>query len=433
MYQLGKFAFSYRMSVSEHWLGDHTAMAHAETPNGTLESPAIPFIVRLIPTTLALTVAPQVLAPAERVTITGRLVDVWGTPIPSGACNLTVDDETHSFVTDQAGAFRWSALGSEVGFGDHLANSSYHAEMPYLSSQSGIEGFTVNIPTSIELIVLNERVLLGNYLLGAGTLFANGSEPLDGQVVALSVDGRRTNNLTTGSAGTFAFSIDTSDIESGSHILKAEFLNRTVVFRYCSNSSTFTVYVRGTSGYPFWPIIPGWGDLGPMDSIPDLFFGRTGYIAWLVVIAMVVAVVKAAQRRNAAMALRKVEGEEAMRTGLSKIPADEWEPGAARAEAKLEARPPDDPNAKVVWMYNNLLQFLAGKRRVTIMDNMTHWEIARFLKMIGYPTRAVERLTQLFEKAFYSGSEISEDEVERMSDLSEEIKVAERRVEPLAT
>jgi hypothetical protein len=148
---------------------------------------------------------------------------------------------------------------------------------------------------------------------------------------------------------------------------------------------------------------------------------------------MVVAVVKAAQRRNAAMALRKVEGEEAMRTGLSKIPADEWEPGAARAEATLEARPPDDPNAKVVWMYNNLLQFLAGKRRVTIMDNMTHWEIARFLKMIGYPTRAVERLTQLFEKAFYSGSEISEDEVERMSDLSEEIKVAERRVEPLAT
>lgn len=408
-------------------------MAHAETPNGTLESPAIPFIVRLIPTTLTLTIAPQVLAPAERVTVTGRLVDVWGAPIPSGACNLTVDDETRSFVTDQAGAFRWSALGSEVGFGDHIANASYHAEMPYLSSQSGIEGFTVNIPTSIELIVLNERVLLGNYLLGAGTLFANGSEPLDGQAVALSVDGRRIDNLTTGSAGTFAFSIDTSDMGSGSHILKAEFLNRTVVFRYCSNSSSFTVYVRGTSAYPFWPIIPGWGELGPIDSIPDLFFGRTGYLAWLVVIALVVAVVKAAQRRNAAMALQKVEGEKAMRTGPSTLPGDGWEPGPVHAETPQETGPPDDPNARVVWMYNDLLQFLVRRRRVTIVDTMTHWEIARFLKMIGYPTKAIERLTQLFEKAFYSGSDMSEDEAERMSDLSEEIKVAERRVEPLAT
>jgi hypothetical protein len=46
---------------------------------------------------------------------------------------------------------------------------------------------------------------------------------------------------------------------------------------------------------------------------------------------------------------------------------------------------------------------------------MTHWEVARILKILGFPVRPVEKATILFERALYSGASLSDDDVIMMS------------------
>jgi hypothetical protein len=46
---------------------------------------------------------------------------------------------------------------------------------------------------------------------------------------------------------------------------------------------------------------------------------------------------------------------------------------------------------------------------------MTHWEVARILKALGFPVRPVERATILFEEALYSGESLSDEDAVMMS------------------
>ena len=46
---------------------------------------------------------------------------------------------------------------------------------------------------------------------------------------------------------------------------------------------------------------------------------------------------------------------------------------------------------------------------------MTHWEVAKLLESLGYPSRLVKNVTVLFERAFYSGTHLSDEDTVEMS------------------
>jgi hypothetical protein len=50
-----------------------------------------------------------------------------------------------------------------------------------------------------------------------------------------------------------------------------------------------------------------------------------------------------------------------------------------------------------------------------ISPSMTHREVARVMKAIGYPVNPVEDATMLFEQALYSGSQMTDEDSILMS------------------
>jgi len=99
------------------------------------------------------------------------------------------------------------------------------------------------------------------------------------------------------------------------------------------------------------------------------------------------------------------------------------EPGTIAAGAMAELAKdmlkgeggPANPNERIVWYYQRLLAFLSGKANIAIRTSMTHWEVARVLKILGFPVRPVEKATILFERALYSGASLSDVDVVMMS------------------
>jgi len=76
---------------------------------------------------------------------------------------------------------------------------------------------------------------------------------------------------------------------------------------------------------------------------------------------------------------------------------------------------PATPNDRIVWYYQRLINFLTRRENLSLRASMTHWEVARMLKAIGYPTNPVDDITMLFERALYSGLDLSDHETVQMS------------------
>jgi hypothetical protein len=76
---------------------------------------------------------------------------------------------------------------------------------------------------------------------------------------------------------------------------------------------------------------------------------------------------------------------------------------------------PTDANERIVWYYQRLLAFLSAKANIAIKTSMTHWEVAKILKILGFPVKPVDRATLLFERALYSGVSLTDDDAVMMS------------------
>jgi hypothetical protein len=56
-----------------------------------------------------------------------------------------------------------------------------------------------------------------------------------------------------------------------------------------------------------------------------------------------------------------------------------------------------------------------------VKASATHWELARLLWSLGYPRNATERATILFERALYSGRNLTDEDVVLMSSALSDI------------
>ena len=183
----------------------------------------------------------------------------------------------------------------------------------------------------------------------------------------------------------------------------------------------FIVLEEDSSHHPFLPWVPGWdigGDI--VDQLRDLFFGEYAYLTWLLVILVVVVVIRALQTRRA----RRL-GEAPMAPAAEyegEPPSSMWNERPAELVAGRMPTTVMSPNEKVIWYYHSLIAYLKAKMRVGIADNMTHWEVMRFLGTLGYPEGAAGRVASLYEKARYSGTDSTDADVALMVSSSDAVR-----------
>ena len=412
----GKFSFSYPIPLNASWLGSHFLKSTVITPTGILNSNIVTIRILLMPTTISLVVSNELLTIDDELVVDTQLIDVRKRPLENASCHFTLDGQNLTFRTDSLGNFLDSWKASNLSYGKHMLQAFYDGELPYESSASNFKTIVVDIPTSVSFNLSATQYLTGYYVVGDGTLVANGTTPMPDQEITLSVDGVVVANLTTGQDGQFAFSVSTDPMALGGHTIVAAFLHRESIWRHSQDEKSFTIYDLKTGKHPFWPIMPKWS-FGPGDTIAQLLVGQYAYFFWLLVLMAVVITIRVIQMMNKRKRLQPSKTETL--ESLEKVA----EPGTIAAAAMAELAKdmlkgeggPANPNERIVWYYQRLLAFLSAKANIAIRTSMTHWEVARVLKILGFPVRPVEKATILFERALYSGASLSDVDVVMMS------------------
>jgi len=412
----GKFSFAYQIPLEGSWVGAHTLSADCTTPVGLLTSDVLSVRISLIPSVMTLTLSADAVAILESVTASVTLRDFRGNPIESSACRFTVDGDPLAFETalDGTASLTWQAV--QLGYGAHSVRASYDGEAPYAPDISPTREVTVDIPTSLDLRLFSNDIRLGQYIVGNGTLYANSTDRLANQKVFLFLDDSLITNLTTDANGEFAFTIDSGNLSIGGHTLRAALLDRDIIYRYSQDEESFTIKWYEEGGYPFWPIIPGWGGI-PGDLIPYLFIGRNAYFFWLLLLVFTGVTVRVMQmRKRAAVAAARDRSQElepidsALRaSGAIAGPSEEPFELPPRSEG------PANPNDRIVWYYQRFMAFMMKRDWPGLRASMTHREVARILKAWGYPHEPVEDATMLFERALYSGTRMTDEDTVHMS------------------
>ena len=416
----GAFSFSFTVPVNSSWLGVHNIMATAQVSAEAVTSDTLIFTVSLVPTTMTLLLSNTTMSPWDELVVEATLTQKRALPLPAVTCTLSVDGVDQEFTTDGAGWSEWIWNGADLGIGTHVFSASFPGLLPYAACESDEATVVVDVPTAIALNLFTDRLRIGWYLTGDGILTANASLPLGDKKIALSIDGVVVTNVSTDATGKFAFSIDTADLQAGTHILSAQFIDSGSYWRSSEDQVPFYIISLSYSDYPFLPWIPGWDIGGGLtEQIPYLFFGEYAYITWLFIVLVIGVVIKALQARQ-----RKSASE----AGSEGVSAEGAAPASAVARERRFAsreRMPDwltRPNEKIIWHYHNLLAFLKTGGRIGITDNLTHWEVAKLLAALGYPHVETSRIALLYERAQYSGHDSSEDDVLEMDSSSSVLK-----------
>jgi hypothetical protein len=414
----GRYSFSYPIPLNSSWLGSHTIQATAMTPSGLLSSASVLIQIVLIPTEINLEPSETLLTIDDQLRLDAHLQDKEERPVPNALCYIIAGATNLSFMTNVVGDYTslWNA--SELGYGVHTFQAFYVGGLPYAPSSSDIVTVTIDIPTNVTLNLFAKRFFISQYVLGNGTLVANGTTPIPGERITISVDGIVVANSTTDLEGVFAFAILAGSFSAGTHILKAAFLHREIVWRYSEAEAPFSIYTQRPGNYPFFPVIPGWGGGGIPETIPYIFFGEYAYITWLLILALIGTGIRILQARRKARTTERIAAQEVVSfLDEQKTPASVAVQGTGEATPDIfaDASHIMSPNERIVRYYRNLLGFLRGKRNIGLRDSMTHWEVASLLKSLGYPFPHVDKATLLFEQALYSGSTLTDSETVQMS------------------
>jgi hypothetical protein len=412
----GRFSFAYPIPLNASWLGSHVLQATSTTPAGVLNSDNVMIRILLVPTTISLHVNSKLLRLEDQLHGDVQVEDFRRRPLADAPCYFLLDGENLSFRTDMLGKYSTLWDASDLGYGTHTLQAFYIGELPYESSSSDVTTFVIDIPTSVDLSLFETRYFHGYYVVGNGTLVANGTTPMPDQEITLSVDGIVVANLTTGQNGEFSFSVSTESMPVGAHTIVAAFLHHESIWRYSQDEQSFTVYGQKVVKYPFWPIIPKWS-FGPGDTVPYLFIGQYAYFFWLLVLMAASIAIRVVQIRDKRKRPQpgRTEVLESLEKGTEDMPATAAEIAAMAMEVLSATDGPVNPNDRIVWYYHRLLAFLSAKANIALRTSMTHWEVARILKILGFPVRPVDRATILFERALYSGALLSDDDAVMMS------------------
>jgi hypothetical protein len=429
----GMYRFNWTIPRNPVALGAHSFLVRVWMNSSWYMPTSRQYItVEKIPTQVSISLDARRYSPTQWVNATATLTDYKGRSVIDYNASLShivsiykgarplKQESVRFFLDDVAGingtatgfgTVNWSFSAATAGYGTHEIYAKFNGSPIYQPSNSGAMNFDVNYRTALRLNLSEHRVKPGTFVNVTAWL-DNASQPLSNRTVTVYFDDSVLVKNGTGADGSIIYRLNTTNISTGTHVLRAHFSsNESKYTSAVSDDEFLVIYVdpHETNNPP----------PPPPDQNNDLWTILTENL-WiifiLIAILMTIIVLFATdtlKNIKDANLRRKRKAEEAKTMAMagrsSEIFTLSAAPAISSANGGLDYGMMP-PRTAIVMLYTALLSHLSADRKMGILPTMTARDIARMLTAKEFPAESVGQVTKLFERAKYSVENISKDD-----------------------
>ena len=441
----GGYEFTWSIPRDPAALGNHSFLARVWMNSSWYMPTSREYIrVEKIPTYVSISLDGKRFSPDQTVNATAKLVDYRGGPVVDYNASLShivsifkgtpppLEESVEFFLDDAAtingtttgfGTFTWPFSASTLEYGTHGIYAKFNGSPIYQPSKSGTASFDVNYQTDLRLNISDHRVKPGIFVDITAWL-DNASQPLSDRTVTVYFDDSVLITNKTGADGSVVYRLNTTNISTGTHVLRAYFASNEKMYTSAVSDDEFLmIYVDPTdtnnpppppppdqnknNWLPDW--IPEW--------LRDWLYQNWLWVILLAIIIMMIVIVLIAtdtlKNVRDANLRRKRRTEEAKALGLAGKSSEIFTIGAAPAVSGTNGGldyTMMPPRTAIVMLYTALLSHLSVDRKMAILPTMTARDIARMLMVKEFPADSVGQVTKVFERAKYSAENITKDD-----------------------
>jgi hypothetical protein len=427
----GMYRFVWSIPVDPAALGNHSFLVRVWMNSSWYEPISRQNItVEKIPTYLSISLDGKRYSPDQTVNTTATLTDYRGGPVIDYNASLShivsifkgapppdqerveffLDDvASMSGVTTGFGTVTWPFSASTLEYGAHDIYAKFNGSPIYQPSKSATKSFDVNHQTELKLNVSDHRVKPGTFVNITAWL-ENASQPLSNRTITIYFDDSVLVRNKTGADGSVLYRLNTTNISTGTHVLRAYFAsNESKYTSAVSNDEFLVIYVDSSDNNNPPPPPP---DQDKNNWLPDWL-----WVILIVMVILILAIVLVAtdtlKNVRDANLRRKRRAEETKAMAKAGKSSEMFTLAAAPAVSGANggfdyAMMP--PKTAIVMLYTALLSYLSADRKMTILPTMTARDIARMLTVKDFPADSVGQVTKGFERAKYSAETITKDD-----------------------
>ena len=430
----GGYRFEWSIPRDPAALGNHSFLARVWMNSSWYMPTSREYIrVEKIPTYVSISLDGKRYSPDQMINATATLVDYRGGPVIDYNASLShivsifrgapppLQESVEFYLDDVAsingtttgfGTVTWPFSASTLGYGTHDIYAKFNGSPIYQPSKSGTASFDVNHQTDLRLNVSAHRVKPGTFVNITAWL-ENASQPLSNRTVTVYFDDSVLVKNKTGADGSIIYRLNTTNISTGTHVLRAYFSsNESKYTSVVSDDEFLVIYVDPSDNNNPPPPPPPPPDQNKNNWLPDWLWVILIAIVILMLAIVLVATDTLKNVRDANLR-RKRRTEEAKALALagksSEIFTLTGVPAVSGANGGFDyAMMP--PKTAIVMLYMALLSHLSVDRKMAILPTMTARDIARMLTVKDFPAGSVGQITKGFERAKYSAETITKDD-----------------------
>jgi hypothetical protein len=427
----GMYRFTWNIPRNPAALGNHSFLVRVWMNSSWYMPASRQYItVEKIPTYVSISLDGKRYSPDQMINATATLVDYRGGPVIDYNASLShvvsifrgapppLQESVEFYLDDVAsingtttgfGTVTWPFSASTLGYGTHDIYAKFNGSPIYQPSKSGTASFDVNHQTDLRLNVSAHRVKPGTFVNITAWL-ENASQPLSNRTVTVYFDDSVLVKNKTGADGSIIYRLNTTNISTGTHVLRAYFSsNESKYTSVVSDDEFLVIYVDPSDNNNPPPPPP---DQNKNNWLPDWLWVILIAIVILMLAIVLVATDTLKNVRDANLR-RKRRTEEAKALALagksSEIFTLTGVPAVSGANGGFDyAMMP--PKTAIVMLYMALLSHLSVDRKIAILPTMTARDIARMLTVKDFPADSVGQITKGFERAKYSAETITKDD-----------------------
>jgi len=403
---LGFFTFSLGIPLDTP-LGEMNLTADLGYLGEAYSSAPILVPVEKIPVHIALSADRMDLSRNETLEIRGKVTDHYNDPFGSGLLNLDLAMEQYPLITSQDGEFQLEVDCADLEFGYQLISAEF-PETTYHNSSDASIFFRINIETVLTVELKDTTLEVGDTLRLTGALSAVDGEMLDDKEVILYVDGEAQDTLITDDG---AIETGVSFDTTGKHHIHLEYISDAPRLRNAT-TDPLAVDVRSqTTGFNL-PLPDNW----PFLLVLMILIVLVGLLTLFIVVRRIGLNWR---KRGHVSSIAKPEGKKPETKSISQKP--EPRPSEELVAAILEDAGIVDletlstEQEAVVLQYQVFLKYVQRKGRVDV-GSLTPNEIRRSLRGTSIPPSSVNKITKIFNSAFYTRTQVTAKDVGAMVD-----------------
>lgn len=428
----GMYRFVWSIPKDPAALGNHSFLTRVWMNSSWYEPVSRQNItVKKIPTRVSISLDAKRYSPDEMVNATATLIDYRGGPVIDYNASLSHivsiyrgtpppkqesveffldNNASMSGVTIDLGTFTWPFSASTLAYGTHNIYVKFNGSPIYQPSMSGTASFDVNHQTDLSLNLSAHKVKPGTFVNVTAWL-SNASQPLPTRTVTIYFDDLVLVTNKTGADGSILYRLNTTNISTGTHVLRAYFAsNESKYTSALSDDEFLVIYVDSSDNNN--PPPPPPPDQDKNNWLPDWLWAILLVIVLLMLAIVLVATDTLKNVRDANLR-RKKRAEEAKAMAKAEKSSEIFTIAGAPVVSGInggfdyEKLP---PRTAIVMLYTALLSHLSADRKMAILPTMTARDIARMLTVKEYPADSVGKITKGFERAKYSAEIITKDD-----------------------